>query len=85
MRNRFKEEIYDHPPIVITCPYCGEVTHMPQPNLEDSALLMDENCDHCKERIFAQFKFVPELTAVYKLTLSPVWMDRLLEEFPNAK
>ena len=68
MRNRFREEVYDHPPIVITCPYCGKPTHMPQPNIDDWDHLMDEDCTACGQHVFAQFEFVPKLTKVYRLT-----------------
>ena len=44
MRNKFREEVFDHPPIAISCPYCGQITHMPQPNIDDGDYLMDEKC-----------------------------------------
>jgi DNA-directed RNA polymerase subunit RPC12/RpoP len=71
MRNRFREEVYDHPPITIACPYCGQITHMPQPNIDDGDYLMDENCNECDARIFASFVFVPQIVAVYKLISAP--------------
>ena len=81
MRNRFKEEVFDHPPITITCPYCGKITYMPQPNIDDGDYLMDENCNECDSRIFASFVFVPMIVAVYKLTSSP---DSIISQKEDA-
>ena len=68
MRNK----TFAYPPINITCPYCGQLTHMPQPNMDDADYLMDEDCNSCGERIFATFKFIPQLTEVYRLVPSGI-------------
>ena len=72
------------PEVIIICPYCGKTTFMQPPNIDDWDHLMDEDCNECGKRIFAQFGFVPKLVGVYTLNLVPDWMEKLSQEFPNA-
>ena len=65
-----RSKVFENPPINITCPYCGRITFISQPNLGDDDYLMDEDCNECGERIFSTFAFVPVLTAVFRLTSS---------------
>jgi hypothetical protein len=45
------------------------------PELEDRDWLMDQDCQICDQRIFADFEFVPKLKAVYRLTAMPGCVD----------